>query len=122
MVIAFHEIASAMARFEKKDPNISLFLVVKRWIDSTMKCYREICEENKNVIFQSFLNKFVRKFEKPSHLSHIRRHPPPLVPMYPCKPTTNIMMSIPSPVSSPSLSPIKNPVVHHQNFSFSEPE
>jgi hypothetical protein len=52
MAIAFHEIASAMARFEKKYPNISLFLVVNRWIDSTMECYREICEENKNAIFQ----------------------------------------------------------------------
>jgi hypothetical protein len=66
MAIAFREIASAMARFEKMDPNSSRFLKVNRGIDDAMACYREIYEERKKAIVQSSLDKFVWKAERPA--------------------------------------------------------
>jgi hypothetical protein len=64
MATAFREIASAMARFQKMDPNSSRFLKVNRGIDDAMACFREIYEEKKKAIVQSSLDKFVRKAER----------------------------------------------------------
>jgi hypothetical protein len=82
---AFHEIASAMARFENMDPNSSRFLKVNRGIDDTLACYRE--EEKKKATVQSSLGKFVRKAER-SRLPHLHSLAPPPLPLHPCQPMT----------------------------------
>ncbi|CAM2120016.1 unnamed protein product [Caretta caretta] len=64
MALAFREIDSAMARFEKMDPNSSRFLKVNRGIDETLACYRQMYEEKKKATIQSSLYKFVRKVER----------------------------------------------------------
>lgn len=66
MALAFREIDSALARFEKMDPNSSRFLKVNSGIDKTLACYRQIYEEKKKATIQSSLNTFVRKTERPA--------------------------------------------------------
>jgi hypothetical protein len=67
MAIAFREIASAMARFEKMDPSSSRFLKVNREIDDTLACKkRERDEEKKRATVQSSLDTFARKAERPA--------------------------------------------------------
>jgi hypothetical protein len=66
MPLAFREIASAMARFEKMDPNTTRFLKVQRGVDDVLTCYREIYEEKEKASVQSSLDKFVRKIERPA--------------------------------------------------------
>jgi hypothetical protein len=65
MTLAFREISSAVARFEKMDPNATRFLKVKRGMDDMLTCYREIYEEKRKASVQSSLDKFVRKIEWP---------------------------------------------------------
>jgi hypothetical protein len=65
MTLAFREIASAMARFEKMDPNAARFLKVQRGVDDMLTCYKDIYEEKKKTSVQSSLDKFVRKIKLP---------------------------------------------------------
>jgi hypothetical protein len=65
MTLAFRETASAMAQFEKMDPNATRFLKVQRGVDDMLTCCREICEEKKKASVQSSLDTFVRKIEWP---------------------------------------------------------
>jgi hypothetical protein len=65
MTLAFREITSAMARFEKMYPNATRFLKVQRGVDDMLTCYREIYKEKKKASVQSSLDKFVRKIERP---------------------------------------------------------
>jgi hypothetical protein len=56
MTLAFREIASAMPRFEKMDPNATRFLKVQRGVDDMLTCYREIYGEKKKASVQSSLD------------------------------------------------------------------
>jgi hypothetical protein len=119
MAIAFRDIASAMARFEKMDPNSSRFLKVNRGLDDTLACYREIHEEKRMATVQSSLDKFIRKAE---------RSEPSTYP----QPSTSSDPSVPLPADDKPddacLSPllfhlqIKSFVLHYQNVAFSESE
>lgn len=56
MTIVFCEITSAVARFEKLDPNYSQFLKINRRINSMLTCHTEIHEEKKCSLPSRLLN------------------------------------------------------------------
>lgn len=96
MALAFCEIESAMARFEKIDPNSSRFLKANKGIDETLACYRQIYEEKKKATIQSSLNKFVRKVER----SAMSISPQPSTSKAPSNDPNDVMPVSSSPSSS----------------------
>ncbi|XP_066471494.1 tigger transposable element-derived protein 1-like isoform X2 [Tiliqua scincoides] len=69
MALAFKEMAAALARFEKMDPNPARFSKVSRGIDNLLACYKEIYEGKKKkeeATVQPSLGTLVKKVEQPS--------------------------------------------------------
>jgi hypothetical protein len=53
METVFHEISSAMARFEKVEPNSLHFLKVQRGFGERLTCFSEIYEEKMAIVLLS---------------------------------------------------------------------
>lgn len=69
MALAFKEIATALARFKKMDPEPARFSNISRGIDNLLACYKEIYEggkKKKKTIVQPFLDTSIKKVEQPS--------------------------------------------------------
>jgi hypothetical protein len=73
MAIAFRETLSAMATFEKINPNSSR---VQTGINGILACYKAIYEEKKRANVRSSLDRFTGL-----QLPHLLNHPPPPLPL-----------------------------------------
>lgn len=66
MALAFKEIAAAMARFEKMDPDPARFLKVSQGMDRLLASYKEIYEGKRAAPVQPSLGTFEKKAARPS--------------------------------------------------------
>ncbi|XP_070256816.1 tigger transposable element-derived protein 1-like [Myotis yumanensis] len=63
---AFAMIEDALARFEAQDPNIDRYTKVARGVMDSLQCYKEIWEDKKKASFQTSLEHYFKKVERPA--------------------------------------------------------
>ncbi|XP_054569450.1 tigger transposable element-derived protein 1-like [Eptesicus fuscus] len=63
---AFAMIEDALARFEAQDPNSDRYTKVARGVMDSLRCYKEIWEDKKKVSFQTSLERYFKKVERPA--------------------------------------------------------
>ncbi|KAK1327403.1 hypothetical protein QTO34_014194 [Cnephaeus nilssonii] len=63
---AFAMIGDALARFKAQDPNSDRYTKAARGVMDSLRCYKEIWENKKKVSFQSSLEHYYKKVERPA--------------------------------------------------------
>ncbi|KAK1327371.1 hypothetical protein QTO34_014991 [Cnephaeus nilssonii] len=63
---AFAMIEDALARFAAQDPNSDRYTKVARGVMDSLRCYKEIWEDTKKVSFQTSLEHYYKKVERPT--------------------------------------------------------
>ncbi|KAK0056906.1 tigger transposable element-derived protein 1 [Biomphalaria pfeifferi] len=62
----FALIEEGLSRFEAEDPNMERYTRVARGVMDSLRCYKEILEEKKMVSFQSNLQQYFKKVDRPA--------------------------------------------------------
>ncbi|KAM4045427.1 tigger transposable element-derived protein 1-like [Anomaloglossus baeobatrachus] len=62
----FALIEEGLSRFEAEDPNMERYTRVARGVMDSLRCYKEILEEKKMVSFQTNLQQYFKKVERPA--------------------------------------------------------
>ncbi|KAK1327428.1 hypothetical protein QTO34_014142 [Cnephaeus nilssonii] len=83
---AFAMIEEALARFEAQDPNSDRYTKVSRGVMDSLRCYKEIWEDKKKVSFQTSLEHYFKKVERPAtdptHLTQDLQHLLQVLPLW----------------------------------------
>ena len=99
---AFTLIEEGLARFEAEDPNMARYIKVARRIMDCLLCYKEIWEEEKMVSFQTNLEHYFKKVERPARdpvPSTSAASPELLAPVSPASCAGSVSPDSPAPLS-----------------------
>ncbi|XP_014386190.1 PREDICTED: zinc finger protein 530-like [Myotis brandtii] len=112
---AFAMIEDALARFEAQDPNIDRYTKVARGVMDSLQCYKEIWEDKKKASFQTSLEHYFKKVERPAtdpvpSTSYASPDSPDPVSHSPSPGSASQTSSPQQPSVSPSLPPLQRPV------------